>query len=522
MIQTKTLSLPLIAALFGSVVAPADAQVRMELSTRKTYRQDPASLKFKGGTFDNRISDGGGVKVGGCDRAAYYPPTNILFVCSGGSTALLTSGSFGGATIANPYLWVTGITPAIILEPRRPELGFLRSAPASLLPRPEGGFSDDSFSLFFNLHTTDVREFVITRYITSRGYDATERTRFEKEVVPGIYYYSFPRLKLPNLTVPIAAVIRPMPEGIAKINNRATGFQFNTTGQTWDANGFLELSVNRPSVIKWSGFSPSVVLPGVDRLYFSLRYLSDPADANSEARYTNPTDKNPLTRDLPASFFPGFVNGGDPRVLLVNPFVTSFTLPPIFPAGTRVVAQLDLQRTFQTGGVTFDLSSRKFEIPVTFTDRYLEFALARFGRATAKVGILQDFDGDGFNNLTEWILNSSPANALSKPVPPVAALTLAVTDGLFPPTIITPASFGFTVTKKQNTVPAVIYSLERSTDGGVTYLPMVTDANWTVTNDATTVSIASKITNGVLPTPTPIQPPGTEAHRYRLVITLAP
>ncbi len=549
--RIKTLSAPLVAALLASVALPADAQVRLELSTYKSYRQSQTAMKFKGGTFNTEASDGLAIKILGCDNSEYYTPT---LGCPGGSTALLTAGSFGFATpFDNPYIWVTTITPGVIIEPLRPELVKLRAAPASKLPRPAGGFADDSYTLFYNLHQYEtVREYTITGYTTSRSYLSTERSRFEKEIVKGVYHYGFPRLKLPNLVVPISATIYPMPEGIAKLNNRKTGVQFETKGQSWDPDGFLKLSVNGSSIVKWSGFSPSIVFAGVDRLYFSLRFMSNPAVSTSDAaiysntadpngfRYINPadpanTDTDDDTIPDPASIFPPFVTGGSPRVLLANPYVTSFTLPPTIPSGTKAIAMLELARTFQTSGVAYDYSTRTFEIPVAYYDNYAEYRVARFGPTTVPLsGLDQDFDGDAFTNFTEWILGSNPANAFIFPtstvastllppvfLSPVPALirTAASIPAVFDPNtfeILTPASFGFKVTKKQLTDPVVTYTLLRSTDLGLTWAPMVTDANWTVTDNAATVSIISNILGAL---DTPIQPPGTATHLYRIALT---
>ncbi len=540
--RIKTLSSPLVAALLASVTVPADAQVKIELSTYKSYRQDPSAMKFSGGIFNIDATDGLAIKLIGCDAPFYYTPT---LGCPPGSTALVTAGAFGNSTpFLNPYIAVTSITPGVIIEPHRPELVKLRAAPASKLKRPAGGFADDSYTLFYNLHQLEtVRDYTITGYTTSMSYLSTERSRFEKEIVKGVYRYEFPRLNLPNLVVPISATIYPMPEGIAKLNNRKTGVQFDTKGQSWDPDGFLKLDVNGSSIVKWSGFSPSIVFAGVDRLYFSLKFMRDPTDSTSATLYVNPEDPaykdtSDTTVPLPASVFPPFVTGGNPRVLLANPYVTSYTLPPILPGGTKAIAQLELQRTFQTSGVAYDFSTRTFEIPVAYYDSYATYRVARFGGTAVPLsGLDQDFDGDTFTNFTEWVLGTNPANAFSFPTNTIASTVLPpvflspvpalVRDDLFIPAVLDPITFevltpgfwGIKVTKKQYTDPLVIYTLLRSKDLGVTWAPMVTDpADWTVTDNATTVSIASNIKNPPI-TGIPIQPPTTVNHLYRIAIT---
>lgn len=506
MIQIKTLSLPLVSLLIASSGLPALGEVVFEISSQKSYRQSPAAVDFEGGSFDIGLRDGNFTYQGGCFRPLFWQPNLPLDPCPLGATGFLASGDLGG-TLENgrPYFSVIQAIPAIIVEPLRSDLVFLRAAPASKLPRPAGGFADNSYSLYFNLLTTGIKEYGITGYETSRLYAANERSRFEQEIVPGVYYYSFPRLKNPNLVAPIASVIYPMPEGYAKKTTKS-GVKFNVgANQAWSPDGFLNLGANAVNTVSWSGISPSVAFPAVDKLYFSIRFLSDPAVPTSPISYVNP-----VTLEGPASLFPGFVSGGDPRVLLANPFVNQFVLPPIFASGATGVIELEVDRAFQTGGVTYDSSNRKFRLPIRFSDIYAAYAQTNFGKNKKKVGLLDDFDKDGFNNMTEWILGSRAADMASVPLDPKPKFTAAN------PITLTPASYGFTITKKSASVPAVVYTLQRSVDDGVNWADyMVSDANFTVTDTATTLSIAAV-------TPTANGPAGTQGHTYRVVVTLAP
>jgi hypothetical protein len=535
--RIKTLSFPLISALIASAVAPASAQISLELSSQKEYRQNAKGMQFRGGNFVVNLNDGDGIFVGGCARSAYWQPNIPLDPCPLGSTAFLTFGRLDGAiNTRGPYFSVTNVIPAIIIEPRRPDLAFLRAAPPSLLKRPSGGFKDSSFALYYNLHTTSVREYVVSRYTTSRGYTASERTRFEKEIVPGVYYYSFPRLNRPDLVAPISAVIYPMAEGRTKINNAVVGVDFNGVSgnkPVWK-KGFMELSYIKPNVLSWKGLDRTVVIAAADRLFLSIRVLS--------------SQKNPLAvtdlidNDLavPQSIFPGFASGGDPRVLLKNPLVSQFTTPPIFPGGTRGVLELELQRSLATTGVTFDASTRRFQVPIIVVNRYSEYAEVSFGDDVAKTSILADTDGDGYNNLNEWILDSNADDASSIPLAPVARANPAEFNEEPPvPRIVRNAYFGFTVVKKLETVPAVKYSLQRSRDGGVTWEKFGTDDNWLVETvrlnagafprrerdpEQIEIRVESKIREetdlggGFIIEGDQIQPPGTENDIYRVKI----
>lgn len=511
----KTLSLPLISALVASAAIPAEAQVALELSSQKSYRQDENSIDFKGGRFSINFRDGSVSSVGGCNWFQYYPPGYFRGLCAEGTTAYLTSGTVDGKEVGLPYLLVTGVNPAIAVEPRKPELVLLKAAPASLLPRPSGGFADSSVALYYNLHTTNIREYVLTRYNTSRQYTAKQRGKFEQEIVPGVYHYSFPRLRNPNQPAPITAVIYPMAEGLATLNNREEGFEFtDVNGSRWTKNGFIELSYRRPNIVNWKGLSPNVVFAAVDDLYFSLKGMQDPTNPDSEVVGGN------------VSVFPAFSAPSDARVELPTPYVSTYTLPPIFNSGTRALITLDLQRGFQTGGVTYDFSSRKFQVPVVVLDRYTEYEEIVFDGKGGKIDILDDTDKDGYNNLNEWILDSDASVAGSVPIPPRPVLVEEFFDPFFG--ALGQTYFGFTIDKKLGTIPKVSYLLQRSRNNGRSWEKFVSDENWDVTNVRYTaggalrseIRVRSKVVAEVGFPITYIQPPGTEGDIYRVKITL--
>lgn len=518
----KTLTLPLISVVLGSLLAPAGAQVKMSLSSQKSYRQSKQGIYFKGGRFDVSATDGSAFYVGGC-AVPYYLPLGTIG-CPGGTTAFLIFGNITDVVSNGPYYWISSITPAVILEPRRPDLVKLTAAPASTLPRPSGGFKDNSYALYYNLHTTNVREYIISNYNLSRQYTKDQRSKFESEIVPGAYYYSFPRLGSPNLPAPISAQIYSMPEGLASLNHQTQGFVYENFGK-WNQQGFMEISYIKPNIFKWKGLSPSTVYPAVDGLYLSLRVLTDPTDPAS------PTDLVDSDLGVPQSVFPAFATGGDPRVLLTNPFVTSFTAPPILAGGTRAILELEVDRGFQTGGVTYDYSTRRFQIPVEVVNKYSEYVDVVFEKSRV-AGLLEDADGDGYNNLNEWILDSNANEAASIPFPPFAQGNVAVID----PDTLRPLRnqyYGFTINEKLDTQPDVVYTLQRSRDGGKSWTTFKSDADWSVREvhikagarpgrerdpAKTEIRVESKFVD--LMTGEQLQPPGTVGDIYRVKITL--
>ncbi len=532
MSRFKTLSAPIISALLASSLLPASAQVSLDIASDKAYRASKKAMNFLGGTFDVNIRDGDGVYVGGCARSAYWPPNVPLDPCPGGATAFLLFGDIAGAGLSNSikYYWVTTVIPAIIIEPRRPDLVYLSAAPASDLLRPSKGFSDGSFALYYNLHTTGVSEYIISRYSNTRIYGPKQRGKFESEIVPGVYHYTLPRLHYPNLKAALSTVIYPMAEGKQVINRQTVGLDFTfDDSRNWTKNGFVELSYIKPNIITWTGLTPSNVFAQVDSLYFSMRVMVNP---NNPASALDLID-NDTPDQKPQSIFPGFATGNDPRVLLANPYVQSITLPPLFASGTRAMVELELDRNFQTGGVSYDFSRRRFQIPVIIVNRYSEYAELAFNNLKGNSDILADFDKDGYNNLTEWILDSRAEDSTSIPIPPIATDHIAeINVEAVPPRITRDPYFGFTINEKLATVPDVQYTVQRSRDFGRTWQVMTSDANWSVQRvkiaagaDPGTerepakaqIRVESKIPNPV--TFGFIQPPGTEKDLYRVKIT---
>jgi hypothetical protein len=456
MIRIKTLSLPLISALVSSAALPASAQVGLSLSSQITYRQNEDSIDFKGGSFRIRLNDGAASSIRVCNSPYYYDPSPLL-VCGDGTTGYVSMGSIGGSDLQRPYVLLTSLQSAIVIEPLEADRIKLTAAPASKLPRPSGGFTDDSASVFYNLTVPNsIQEYGITRYFQTRNYTQSQRTKFEQEIVTGVYQYSFPRLNAPNMPAVIKSTIYPMAEGLSSKNNRSSGFEFTSINQNeWTKDGYIVMSGSRPNVIRWKGLTPSSVFAAVDKLFFSMKALRNPR---------NPENSDLITE---TSIFPAFTGAAsDSRIQLPSPYQTSFTVPPLFPSGLKAMVQLDLVRNFQTGGVTYDFSSRKFQIPVVILDTYKEYASIYLANERKKK-ILADADGDGFNNMTEWILDSDAADVASIPIAPVPASFAAVDEFGFPDPFN--SYFGFNVDVKRETIPAVRYKLQISKDQGRTW-----------------------------------------------------
>ena len=520
-LKTHFLPLALLFAIWAAT--PVNAQnVYFTAATDKTFRQGAAKEHlFRGGSLEVLLRDGLVVvqQLGSCDSSTFFSPN---MVCTVGSTGFYTFGAFGTEPAGFPYIQVVAITPAFIIEPTQPDSPHLYAAPASKLPRPLFGFIDDGLGVFYNLFSPDnLREYKVSLYNYSRSYAAGEGARMTQETVPGAYYFRFPKLNAPTAPVNIASTVRALPEGYAKVNSQFTGVNFDT-GLGFDSDGFMRVSFSKPSTFRWSGIAANLVNANSDSLYFSIRYLADPADPLSETVFVNPN-----TGQSPASLFPGFVSGRDPRIRLTTPFVTSFSIPPIFPIGSTGVVELELNRNLAANAVVHDTSSRRYQIPIRFVSIYTDYASRSFGTNKKKAGILEDFDGDTFNNLTEWVLNSRAQDAISVPIGPVPRFVAAVTTTIptfppFPPIVnVIPAYFGFKVKKPIGYIPDVVQVLQRSISTAIpipeaSWVDMVSDANWLVQETELNIELTSK--TGTVAAPN--QPPGTAGHKYRFRVAL--
>jgi len=222
------------------------------------------------------------------------------------------------------------------------------------------------------------------------------------------------------------------------------------------------------------------------------------------------------------------------------------------------VVQLQLVRNLTSSGVSYDTSTRTYQLPVIFGNSYEAYALSTFGaKAYNSSAAVVTYNPDGtinsypsfvgdkfFTNLQAWVLGFNAASATSKPLLKPAKVAANPAAG-------TLAYYGFIVTKSHVLVPPYDYinneqptvsydSVQCSTDGGKTWAAITsTDPNWTVINTADVASppnassdhgtdtgpittlgqigIISKWTdtNG-----NPVLPPGTTNYQYTIGLSL--
>jgi hypothetical protein len=470
MIRTKNLPLALLSTAFIGIAANAQAQLALDVSSQKSYRQNQKGMQFEGGKFNISFQDGALNSINYCNSTRYYLPQSSTFFCSEGTSAYIISGVVDGVTPPDRYLAVTSIKSATIVEPGVAQLVRLNAAPASTLKRPQTGFKDSSSVISYNLHNVP-EKYTITRYRASTSYTKKQRRKFETDIVPGTYQYYFPRLNDPTVPVAILPVIYPMPEGSVKGNKKSNSLRFTSVNQNkWSKDGFMELSYSKPNLFKWTPFAAQSLFLNADILSFAIRVIKDPDKANSQV-----AEKDTRT-ETTQSVFPDFTAKSDPKIFIRNPTSSSFITPPLLAGGTKGIVELELTRKLQTGGITYDNSSRKFQLPVVVVNKYSDYEDLAFPPKKRNTGLLDDTDGDGVNNLNEWILDSAANNPADQPVAPKTIFNeerfiydLSGSNFFDRSSLYEIPYYGFTVDQKLGTDPEILYSLQRSTDEGKTY-----------------------------------------------------
>lgn len=160
-----------IAATVATLLtlATAQADVYMGLGVNKRYYQQNAfKLEFDTGELDLLVRDGL-VILAFCTidpQLFFFGPVLVPPICPLGATAFIAAGDVDrdGIRDDNQYWSVDSVIPAFIIEPSRPELAQLFSAPPSKLPRPLPNFRDDSVVTFYDIRGASVTQYDQSRY----------------------------------------------------------------------------------------------------------------------------------------------------------------------------------------------------------------------------------------------------------------------------------------------------------------------------------------------------------------------
>lgn len=172
-----------IAATAATLLTLAGAQAQevfMTLSVDKRfYQRSGFRLDFAAGQLNLLLSDGQVYLDGACviDPQPFFFGPSQLPPCPLGATGFIAQGDVDrdGIRDDNQYWSVVGVVPAFLVEPSRPDLVQLFSAPPSKLPRPLSNFRDDSIVTFYNVSTPAVTQYDWSRYELTLPYGSNSQ-----------------------------------------------------------------------------------------------------------------------------------------------------------------------------------------------------------------------------------------------------------------------------------------------------------------------------------------------------------
>lgn len=410
----KSLSTLILAvvALIASAI-PAKSEIVLTLSTGRSYIQSGRfNMAFDGGDLFVGLRDGNAIIVGCAGAGEGFIIRPNLF-CPLGTTGFIANGDLDGDGLRDDLVYesISQVIAAILVEPFRPDLCELVSAPPSALPRPLGPFVDRGAIIFFNVLTNTVLQFNVSIYEFARNYPAGPGGLglMEEEIVLGSYIFSFPRLGNPDLPIPIAVTYSPIPEGFDP-SARYPDDLFRYTSGVFDANGFYLMDHRLTNIVTWIGNNVTNTSPATDQLRLQI---IDPDAADPADVVIFPPNGEEVTGDL----------------VIPNPLTQEFIFPPLlsgFEAGNvfgeTAEFRLRFSRVRSTSAIAFDTSRRFFNFNIRFVDSFEGFRISAFppGQPASQTAANSDFDGDGQSNVYEYGRQTDPDNPLSTSPDPVA------------------------------------------------------------------------------------------------------
>jgi hypothetical protein len=369
-----------------------------------------------------RVFDGAAGILGCASNfSPFYTTPNIL--CPSGTTGLVTQGDLDGDGVRDVgvYISISQPVPARSIQPFLTESVELFSAPPSALPRPLGGFNwtDNSTVIFYDLINDPVNGvgYELTDFESTRTYLPSELDRHRKEIVPGTYIFKFPALGSSEENPAnffMSATHREMVEAVPGPGGRNVdsggidvGNDFRVMNDDRWNNGVMELDPRIVFNFEWEGFN-ATTFSGNDRLFFSVR-----------DRETRKIVFPPIpVADPPNPELPQLIGSSDLGI------PTGYDLgPDFFGPNEQFSVEIEFVRNSGVGSAV-DRSTRLYQWDIDLIDTYPGFVTEAFSPGTPNE-LLEpdaDFDGDGYSNLEEFGLQTSPTDPASIPNPTPALI----------------------------------------------------------------------------------------------------
>lgn len=405
-----------ILGIYSLSAALLQGQAILTFADIKNFRlTGPKSSDFEGGAWNLTLTDGTIFLLPCAFQGStfFVPPINMP-PCAAGTTGLITQGDADQDGVRDVGLYFSIAQPidAVQVEPFQSSFISLAAAPPSDLPRPTTGFTwqDNSLVVFYDLVQDPVNGvgFEISNYFNTRPYGVNELERQRDEIVSGTYQFNFPLLGFsPSqpLFFNIPAFHRVMAEAFPGPGGRnavsggiVTGNDFRIPDEDVWQGDVIEFDPRVTFRFDWEGMNTQTFLAS-DSLFFSIR------DVNTDQIVFPPF---PDARAFPQLI--GSNNLGIP---------TGYELgPDFFAPGLDLDVVLEFRRNLMTSN-SIDGSSRIFRWNVSLVDSFNGFFTENvfpFDADEDLLGPNEDFDDDGFTNLQEFGLQTSPVDPADVPV----------------------------------------------------------------------------------------------------------
>lgn len=412
-----------LSALACGIGSAQSSGLRFGVSANKTYVQvSPNKLEFVEGEFDMTMFDGIAFYDAGCPKnGSFSGPVGPGGSCSMGHTAVVYGDLNEDGNLEESGSFWSFFQPAsaVAVAPgRESEVEIVAAPPSDLISQlPIGNAKDYSLTIFYNLQAdanNGPTEYNITDYQLKRQYPdglelpgvASERMR--REIVPGVYTFSFPSLQAEfGQRLYVASAIFPFVDAYQPNTLYRYGFRYTKAG--W-LDGSVQLNSRIANKFTWTPPAGGTIAPRLDMLKSIMWQTPYFVDVDDDDIFEPFGDDEGQPADKTEKWVRFPVRELDRQFLFKDSTITSqsFVGNLFLFAGDTLTYSLNYDRFRPGGGVAFDTSQRYFDLPAAAMDTYGDYQSVAFPSGATKSKILPnaDFDGDGVSNILEYALES--------------------------------------------------------------------------------------------------------------------